>query len=77
MFTGIVTSLGTVTAVERDDERLSLTIESSYSDLADGDSVAVTQCRDVVSTIILVRRVAGQAATIRGEIKRCLKLGFA
>ncbi len=51
MFTGIVTALGTVTAVERDDERLSLTIESPYSDLADGDSVAVNgACLTVVET---------------------------
>ncbi len=51
MFTGIVTALGTVTAVERGDERLSLTIESPYSDLADGDSVAVNgACLTVVET---------------------------
>lgn len=51
MFTGIVTALGTVTAVERDDERLSLTIDSPYADLADGDSVAVNgACLTVVET---------------------------
>ncbi len=51
MFTGIVTALGTVTGVERDDERLSITIKSPYSDLAVGDSVAVNgACLTVVDT---------------------------
>ncbi|MGD8726772.1 MAG: riboflavin synthase [Gemmatimonadales bacterium] len=51
MFTGIVTALGTVTRVERDDERLSLTIQSPYTDLADGDSIAVNgACLTVVET---------------------------
>jgi len=51
MFTGIVTALGRVTAVERDAERLSFTIESPYSDLAVGDSLAVNgACLTVVDT---------------------------
>jgi len=51
MFTGIVTALGTVSAVERDADRMSLTISSPYEDLAEGDSVAVNgACLTVVET---------------------------
>lgn len=41
MFTGIVTAKGRVAGVERDAERLALTIEAPYDDLAVGESVAV------------------------------------
>jgi riboflavin synthase len=41
MFTGIVTAKGRVAKVERDAERLALTIEAPYDDLAVGESVAV------------------------------------
>ena len=41
MFTGIVTAMGTVTAVERDGERLALTIRAPYDDLDLGESIAV------------------------------------
>lgn len=41
MFTGIVTACGTVAEVERQGERLTLTIEAPYGDLAVGESIAV------------------------------------
>ena len=41
MFTGIVTAQGSVTAVEAGRERLKLTIEAPYEDLALGESIAV------------------------------------
>lgn len=41
MFTGIVTAKGRVARVERDAERLALTIEAPYDDLAVGESIAV------------------------------------
>jgi riboflavin synthase len=51
MFTGIVTALGAVAAVERDAERLTLTVESPYRDLTVGESVAVNgACLTVVET---------------------------
>ena len=51
MFTGIVTALGTVSAIERDADRMSLTIASPYADLGEGDSVAVNgACLTVVET---------------------------
>ena len=51
MFTGIVTALGTVVAVQRDVEQLSLTVESPYRDLTVGESIAVNgACLTVVET---------------------------
>jgi riboflavin synthase len=41
MFTGIVTAMGTVTAVERDGDRYALSIQAPYDDLGIGESVAV------------------------------------
>jgi riboflavin synthase len=41
MFTGIVTACGRVAKVERNGERLGLTIEAPFDDLVDGESVAV------------------------------------
>jgi riboflavin synthase len=41
MFTGIVTAVGTVRRVDRTGGRLELTIGCPYSDLQDGESVAV------------------------------------
>ena len=69
MFTGIVTALGTVTAVQRDDERMSLTIESPYDDLAAGDSVAVNgACLTVVETTGRSFRVEA-VVTTRGRTR--------
>ena len=49
MFTGIVTEIGKVTAVERQSDRLSFTIEAPYGDLQNGDSIAVSgACLTVV-----------------------------
>ena len=49
MFTGIVTAKGRVAGVERDADRLALTIEAPYSDLVVGDSIAVNgACLTVV-----------------------------
>jgi riboflavin synthase len=41
MFTGIVTARGRIAAVKRGPERLRVTIEAPYDDLAPGESVAV------------------------------------
>jgi riboflavin synthase len=41
MFTGIVTAMGTVTSVDRDGDRLALTIRAPYPDLGVGESIAV------------------------------------
>ena len=41
MFTGIVTEVGKVSAVEREADRLAFTIEAPYDDLVQGDSIAV------------------------------------
>lgn len=41
MFTGIVTEIGKVVAVQRETDRLSFRIEVPYEDLAEGDSIAV------------------------------------
>jgi len=41
MFTGIVTGMGAVSAVTRDGDRLALTIEAPWGDLAIGESVAI------------------------------------
>ena len=41
MFTGIVTEIGKVSAVERSTDRLSFTIQAAYADLLKGDSIAV------------------------------------
>ncbi len=41
MFTGIVTEIGKVSAVERSVDRLSFTIQAPYTDLLKGDSIAV------------------------------------
>ena len=49
MFTGIVTAVGRIAKVERQDERFRLWIESPYDDLELGDSVAVAgACLTVV-----------------------------
>lgn len=49
MFTGIVTAVGTVRQVERDGDRLSLTIGAPYADLATGESISVSgACLTVV-----------------------------
>ncbi|MFQ6045058.1 MAG: riboflavin synthase [Gemmatimonadales bacterium] len=42
MFTGIVTAVGTVRQVERESDRLRLTIEAPYPDLEPGESIAVS-----------------------------------
>ena len=50
MFTGIVTEVGKVVAVERETDRLSFRIEAPYEDLIEGDSIAVGgACLTVVS----------------------------
>ena len=41
MFTGIITAVGTVRAVRRDERGLELEINAPYDDLAEGESVAV------------------------------------
>lgn len=41
MFTGVVTALGRVAAVQGSEEGMSLTIEASYDDLELGESIAV------------------------------------
>lgn len=51
MFTGIVTARGRITTVERQPDRLKLSIRSPYDDLVPGDSVAVNgACLTVVET---------------------------
>lgn len=50
MFTGIVTDVGRVSDVEAGGDRLKLTIETSYVDLAEGESIAVSgACLTIVS----------------------------
>lgn len=50
MFTGIVTACGTVAGVERDGDRLGLTIEAPFADVVEGESVAVNgACLTVVA----------------------------
>ena len=88
MFTGIVTALGTVTAVERDAERLSLTVESPYRDLTVGESVAVNgACLTVVETdgnrfrveaVVTTRgrtRFGDMAAEERVNLERAMQMG--
>ncbi|UCD25616.1 MAG: riboflavin synthase [Gemmatimonadota bacterium] len=49
MFTGIVTEVGKVSAVQREEDRLAFTIEAPYEDLVAGDSIAVSgACLTVV-----------------------------
>jgi riboflavin synthase len=49
MFTGIVTEVGKVTAVQRAADRLAFTIEAPYGDLVQGESIAVSgACLTVV-----------------------------
>ena len=49
MFTGIVTEIGKVSAVQREADRLAFTIEAPYDDLVRGDSIAVSgACLTVV-----------------------------
>lgn len=49
MFTGIVTEIGKVSAVQRETDRLAFTIEAPYDDLVRGDSIAVSgACLTVV-----------------------------
>lgn len=49
MFSGIVTAQGTVGALDRDGERLTLSIEGPFSDIEPGESVAVNgACLTVV-----------------------------
>ncbi len=49
MFTGIVTEIGKVSAVQREADRLAFTIEAPYDDLVQGDSIAVSgACLTVV-----------------------------
>lgn len=49
MFTGVVTACGTVSRLDRDGERLAITIEAPYGDLVPGESVAVAgACLTVV-----------------------------
>ena len=49
MFTGIVTEVGKVSAVQREVDRLAFTIEAPYEDLVDGESIAVSgACLTVV-----------------------------
>jgi riboflavin synthase len=49
MFTGIVTEVGRVSAVSREADRLSFTIQAPYTDLLKGDSIAVSgACLTVV-----------------------------
>lgn len=51
MFTGIVTGMGRIARVERSAERLALTIECDYQDLAVAESVAVNgACLTIVAT---------------------------
>ncbi len=51
MFTGIVTARGKVTALDRDGDRLTITIAAPYDDLELGESVAVNgACLTVVET---------------------------
>lgn len=50
MFTGIVTEVGRVTAVERDADRLAFRVEAPYDDLVQGESIAVSgACLTVVA----------------------------
>ena len=50
MFTGIVTEVGKVVAVNRETDRLSFRIEVDYEDLVEGESIAVGgACLTVVS----------------------------
>jgi riboflavin synthase len=49
MFTGIVTEIGRISAVERKADRLSFTVDAPYTDLIKGDSIAVSgACLTVV-----------------------------
>ena len=51
MFTGIITGLGSVAAVEADEDRLKLTIGAPYADVVPGESIAVNgACLTVVNT---------------------------
>ncbi len=51
MFTGIVSACGTVSVVQRDGDRLTMTIEAPYADLEVGESIAVNgACLTVVDT---------------------------
>jgi riboflavin synthase len=51
MFTGIVTGMGRIARVERSEDRLALTIETAYPDLAVAESIAVNgACLTIVDT---------------------------
>jgi riboflavin synthase len=69
MFTGIVTAKGRVAGVERDADRLALTIEAPYSDLVVGDSIAVNgACLTVVGLADGTFRVEA-VVTTRGRTR--------
>ena len=69
MFTGIVTAMGTVVGVERDDERLVLTIEHPYEDLTVGESVAVNGACLTIVRLAERRFVVEAVVTTRGRTR--------
>ncbi len=88
MFTGIVTAMGTVAAVQRDGDRLALTIEAPYDDLSIGESVAVNgACLTVVErgagwfrveAVVTTRgrtRFGEMAAGERVNLERAMQMG--
>lgn len=88
MFTGIVTEIGKVSAVERAADRLSFTIQAPYGDLLKGDSIAVSgacltvvDCADgwfKVEAIVTTRSRTWFGDLQEGEevnLERALKVG--
>ncbi len=69
MFTGIVTAMGTIVGVERQGDRLALTIEAPYTDLAVSESIAVNgACLTIVETDGAMFRVEA-VVTTRGRTR--------
>lgn len=88
MFTGIVTALGTVRAVRRTDDGLTLRVGAPYRGLRKGESVAVDGvCLTVercgagwfevhaVETTLARTRIAGYGKGHRVNLERALKAG--
>jgi riboflavin synthase len=88
MFTGIVTAVGTIERAENQADGLSLTIQSSYSDLQLGESIAVDgACLTVqelagkgfqvhvVRTTVDRTRFGGYSRGQRVNLERALRVG--
>jgi riboflavin synthase len=67
MFTGIVSAVGTVAGVQREDDRLRLTIAAPYADVETGESIAVNGACLTVTSVDGDAFAVDVVATTRGR----------